>query len=173
MHFSFSKGSQLITVHWLRKTLAWPAWVCSACSERLFTPFRDFLTSEISSSPFPVLIGSFQRCPDVQWPRREPLPVRDPHPSPALPSHPLTCSRLSISARNPENKGTSNTAMFEDPECSHLPMGTKREKNGNKLKIQLNQWTTQNGEASFRRKKNPIKRLSSLKGLWKASLFGF
>lgn len=130
MHFSFSKGSQLITMHWLRKTLAWPAWVCSACSERLFTPFRDFLTSEISSFPFPVLIGSFQRCPDVQWPRREPLPVRDPYPSPALPSHPLTCSRLSISARNPENKGTSNTAMFEDPECSHLPMGTKREKMG-------------------------------------------
>lgn len=41
--------------------------------------------------------------------------------APAYRRH-LTCSRLSRSTRKPESRGTSRTAILEDPACSHLPM---------------------------------------------------
>lgn len=32
----------------------------------------------------------------------------------------LTLSKLSISAQKPDNRGTSRTAMLDEPACSHL-----------------------------------------------------
>lgn len=50
-----------------------------------------------------------------------------PAPSPAHQCY-LTCSRLSMSARNPDSRGTSRTAMLEEPVCNHLPMRGERDR---------------------------------------------
>lgn len=72
--------------------------------------------------------------------------MREPGPGPrsclALSLQHLTCSKLSMSARNPENSGTSKTAMLEDPECSHLPM--QREKEWKQTQHQDNKWYMNN-----------------------------
>lgn len=147
--------------------------ICLLISEKYFW--------QVKSPASPILIATFQT---VLWhsmafaPQRESLPIREPGPGPrsclALSLQHLTCSRLSISARNPENNGTSKTAMLEDPECSHLPMRTKR-KNENKLRIQDNNWYMDNSwwrttETNFRGKN--IKRIySSLKDLLRATVY--